>query len=255
MLINTVVLFLRDALPIFILMALLLNTARENLNLSALYTGGIILGSLLSIVLMQMVQLTADFWNGIGTEVMFSFLLACFYLIAVAHINTGNNRSSAICSILIVILLAISISLNGASLYTYLYSYWSRGAANVLILGTMLGTGISICVAVILYYCVQALQTRLVHIGLWVLALHVAGQMNKTLQYLEQIGWLSSSEALWDTSWLISERSEFGHFLTAFIGYEESPTLLYITMFVIWTTIPMALKFYLEHRQHRSTSR
>lgn len=248
MLINTVVLFLRDALPIFILMALLLNTARESLNHFALFLAGIILGSTLSIILMQLVQVTADFWDGIGTEVLFTILLIGFYIIAVLHILSSDKRPQIMCSVLIVALLTINISLNGASLYTYLYGYWSRGAANVLLLGTFLGTGISICVGIILYYCVHWLKHRISLAAQWILALYMAGQMNKILQYLEQIGWLTSNEPLWDTSALISERSEFGHFLTAFIGYEESPTLLYLGMFIIWASLPMLLKRYFSQR-------
>lgn len=106
-------------------------------------------------------------------------------------------------------------------------------------LGTLLGIGISVCVAIILFYCTQWATSLLPKAARWVLALHVAGQMNQILIYLEQIGWLSSNKPLWNTHWFISERSEIGHFMTAFIGYRESPSLLYIGMYVIWVLIPM----------------
>lgn len=241
MLINTVVLFLRDALPAFILVALLLNTTEKPIHHGLTLLIGTFVGALFSILLMQSVIVSADWWNGIGNEVLFSSVLVVFYLCLLWHFHLSGTSAPWLMYFVPIILVSISIALNGASLYTYLYSFWSKGEGDILMLGTLLGIGISLCVAIILYYTAQwiALYHPLLIKGL--LVLHVAGQMNQILFYVEQIGWVSTSEALWNTQALISERSEIGHFFTAFIGYKEAPSMEYIGLFLVWTILPAVL--------------
>lgn len=38
-----------------------------------------------------------------------------------------------------------------------------------------------------------------------------------------QIGWVDSGPALWDTNWVVSERSWLGQLLHALFGYDANP--------------------------------
>ncbi|MCY7295544.1 hypothetical protein [Alteromonas sp. a30] len=248
MLINTVVLLLRDALPTFVLIALLLNTAKSPLNQPLLLTVSSILGAVFSIILMQLVVTTADWWAGTGNEILFSAILLVFYGIACLHLVSRQASPQWYEFALVLSLISISIALNGSSLYTYLYSYWSRGEGNIMILGTLLGIGISLCVAVILYYIAQWLTHIQPYAAKALLTFHVAGQMNQIILYLEQVGWVSINTPIWDTQWLVSERSELGHLLTALIGYKEAPSAFYLGLFVLWIAIPTLWHMLYQYR-------
>lgn len=251
MLINTVVLFLRDALPAFILVALLLNTTAKPLHQGRVISIGALVGAIASVLLMQGVLLSADWWNGIGNEVLFSVVLLVFFACALWHLCLLPTSKRWQHYGAMILLISVSVSLNGASLYTYLYSFWSRGEGNVLMLGTLLGIGISLCVAIILYYAAQWLALHHSRVVKGVLLLHIAGQMNQTLFYFEQIGWVSTGESLWNTSQLISERSEVGHFFTALVGYKEAPSIEYLGLFAVWVVIPIVVST-LYHNRSRN---
>lgn len=53
------------------------------------------------------------------------------------------------------------------------------------------------------------------------------------IKIFEQLGWLPfGNEPVWNTSSILSEKSEFGGLLHAFIGYDDSPTSLQLIFYV-----------------------
>lgn len=259
MLINTVVLFLSDALPTFLLMALLLANSHSPSLMSSITKSmvyGTILGVFVSIVLMKIVANASDYFEGNLYELILSFLLLVFYSTAMAYLFTLNGRFQRCNPTIALILISISVGINGASLFTYLYTFWSHTAANVLSLGIVLGTGISVCVAVILFYVAQwAYISWHFSAPVWLFICHIAGQMHQIVHYLEQIGWLQSGMPIWNTRQLLSERSEVGHFLTSFIGYKDSPSMLHLIVFVLAIGLGAAIYYWSKHNNFQSTPR
>jgi high-affinity iron transporter len=49
---------------------------------------------------------------------------------------------------------------------------------------------------------------------------------------LEQVDWLPSATAVWDSSGLISERSIAGELLYAVFGYEATPSALQLALYL-----------------------
>jgi high-affinity iron transporter len=56
-------------------------------------------------------------------------------------------------------------------------------------------------------------------------------------------------EHLWDISWLIAEDSTLGRFLSALIGYAESPSLSQVAAYVVY--LAMALNYFFRHPRTR----
>ena len=58
------------------------------------------------------------------------------------------------------------------------------------------------------------------------LLLVAAGLLASAVARLDSLGWLPSTQPLWDTSWLLADGKGLGGFLAGLIGYRAQPTLM-----------------------------
>ena len=61
-----------------------------------------------------------------------------------------------------------------------------------------------------------------------------AGLFSTGVGRLQGLGVLPTSEPLWDTSWLLSDKSIAGGFLSGLIGYRQQPSLLEVIAYVAY---------------------
>jgi len=233
MLINTVVLFLRDTLPIFLLLSVLLalpGVSRLSLvwRIASLLVTAAMTYSYLGVIsqlaegagfelLKSLLLVTA--WIGICTLVIFP--LARCYLVSVG-----------------ITLLVLGIGLpNSLHFMVYFVSELSRNSdSTLLFLGTTIGLGISISIAILLNI---ALTHFLSHKATFFFTtVFVAAQVANIALLLEQIDILPTPQQVWDSSQIINDNSEYGHLLNALIGYEATPSMSYIMLFIFTLVVP-----------------
>jgi len=77
------------------------------------------------------------------------------------------------------------------------------------------------------------------------LFLFASGQLNQALNLLLQIDFLPSFESVWDSNFILNENSELGYFFTALFGYEATPSLLHVSVYLSALGIPLGGYFYL----------
>src|SRR5499427_6934272 len=70
-----------------------------------------------------------------------------------------------------------------------------------------------------------------------------AGLLSSTVARLQGMGLLPLSEPLWNTSWLLSDGSLAGGFLSGLIGYRAQPTLLEVCVYVAYVIVASLLLF------------
>jgi high-affinity iron transporter len=70
-----------------------------------------------------------------------------------------------------------------------------------------------------------------------------AGLFSTGVGRLQGLGVLPTSEPLWNTSWLLSDRSITGSFLSGLIGYRSQPTLLEIIAYIAYLLVAGVLLF------------
>jgi high-affinity iron transporter len=64
-----------------------------------------------------------------------------------------------------------------------------------------------------------------------------AGMLVAAVGKLESAGWIPSLfNRIWDSSWLIDERTLFGHLFSGFLGYRAKPTLMEVLVYLIYFT-------------------
>jgi len=244
MLINTVVLFLSDALPMIIIITLLLtNKTKQRANVNWLYQG-IFIGTFSTIILTFNLDRLAQLFDDKGLELLFSFAyLIIYFCICFLMINENFNQSRKKWHYTAVAIVTLSLSINGSDFLLYLTGYWSQvDAIQSLIIGITLGTGICISIGVLLYFFILYSEYKISRkISSILILLFGAGQLLKGSNLLFQIDLLPIGRALWDLNYVIKENSELGRFLTALVGYDASPSKLELIIYIIALILPVTV--------------
>ncbi|GAA0854811.1 hypothetical protein [Aliiglaciecola litoralis] len=238
MLTNTVVFFLRDALPIFWSIALLSLLVADKRKW--MISGGIA-GSILCVILSLSIPKVSAMLDGSGYELLHIALMLVNYVIFswlyCAHENFDNGNDLWIAAALA---LACMIALNATNGMMFFASFWQPAGANqVLLLGALLGLGICASVAMLLVLLLDPIEQKA--FARILLLLFAAGQVSQVANLLQQIDWFSS-EQLWSTRQWVSDENELGQFLATLFGYNSSPTIALTLFFIIALVTPLLVR-------------
>lgn len=236
MLINTVILFLNDLLPIFILFCLL-KANNAKVFVSKWEISLIMLMSMFGIMAtFRYLPSMSEWWSGTGIEVIQSteLLFVYFCLIFSSSSLFATQSLSAIQRYLISSAVVIFIVLNASAFLVFLDSYIASGdSIQHIIAGLAIGLGVCLSFSFLIYFLfvwLKKKQYTLVTYSFW--ALFLTGQVSQIINLLQQVDIIQSSEALWDSSVLVEDRSEYGHLLNTLFGYKARPSFEFIMVYL-----------------------
>ena len=231
MLINTVILFIRDMAPIFLLFAILYSQRQDMLQP---IIAGISSGFLLAVVLYFNLAAVSDMADGGGLELLKALVLASAFL-AFCWLTVSSKKQ------LPLALLTCGVTLvNAIHFIIYSAAYWSSQQADMaLMMGIIIGLGIACSASILLYMLLETSESRLFKFT--VLAVFMAGQVAGVAILLEQINILTEQQRIWDTSSLLADDSEYGHFLNVLVGYEATPGPAYLLVYLLALACPFVL--------------
>lgn len=237
MLINTVVLFLRELMPVMLLVSVLLVWQREHWRILLL---SIALPALVILLLMAKQYSEISLWaDGAGLELVYAMLYFSVPLLLGLALLLSKFR---IC--FVGFAGAALLAINGSNLVLYFFVYQREASATpALLLGSALGVGIGLSVAVLLYYALDELKRFRRQYFYWVVAVIAARQSSEAAQILIQSDWLAGGPVLWDSQQIINEQSEYGQFFNALVGYEATPTLSQLIAYLLTATVILLLSY------------
>ena len=205
MLINTVVLFLRDTLPIFLLLSVLLalpGVSRLSLvwRIASLLVTAAMTYSYLGVI--------SQLAEGAGFELLKSLLLVTAWIGICTLVIFPLSRCYLVSVGITLLVLGIGLP-NSLHFMVYFVSELSRNSdSTLLFLGTTIGLGISISIAILLNI---ALTHFLSHKATFFFTtVFVAAQVANIALLLEQIDILPTPQQVWDSSQIINDNSEYG---------------------------------------------
>jgi high-affinity iron transporter len=256
-LINTIILFLRDALPVFWLISLLLaqgNSAQQGYRW---VFWSVPVGLILAMILMLNFSALSNLAEGAGLEWMTFVAHTLIYLLVVLHLFILRRGLNQYWPWSAALLAMLTIGVNGSYFLVFLDNYWRAGQHFwSLFTGTILGFGVCFSAGILIYLFNHAFLRR-GRQGLFVLLILCwsAGQLIFTFNLLAQVNLISASAPIWNTSDWISDSSELGLVLNTLIGYEATPTLLQIItyLFCILTPLFMFYQFTSHSQAIKST--
>jgi len=245
MLINTVILFLKDILPVFLLLSLLL-AHRHLLDVATLPKQKIdqmtfhrllgyilVIGLLLSVGVINIVPSLSHYLDGRGVEVLYTLGYLAIYSLIVLGILFDNIR-------LLLIAMMILTLLRGADFLVYLQGYWSFEVLSELVIATLLGGGICMSIAILMYFmCCTLSRWRGTNVAAYLLLFFATGYLIKATHLLMQADFINNSQPFYSSNEWLNESSELGYFLAALVGYDASPTLLQLIAYGLGIGIPM----------------
>ncbi len=224
MLINTVILLLRDALPIAILLGLMLALFALDRKALGWVPGGSLAGTLLLVFTRNAVS---QWFDGTGYELISVGLYVITFAALLLLLYQQSDNSGAL-----IVMTVSLISLHLADFAVYVFAFSTRDAtAMSLLVGSILGIGICASVSLLLYIFLRPHRTIR---GLQLLLIvFVAGHVAESTQLLQQVDFMQESSAMWDSRHFISDESEYGHLLNALFGYQARPDKEYVFCWIL----------------------
>jgi high-affinity iron transporter len=253
MLINTILLFLQSALPMFIIISLLLlRFAKQSKSIVSSQNIPIIglLAGILAYLLNQYMETISQLFDGRGAEFVFSLgfvlIYACSTLLFILNDKQGFRNLKQYLALVIFLLV---FSLNGSHFILYLSSHWSQSSwsdpsgVELLFIGVILAVGICVSIAILLYFLLRYSDENIhINVSCYFLLFFSLGQLMQSIVLLEQVDILPLGYILWNTSLFISDNSELGQLLSVLFGYETTPSLMQFIIYLIAFCIPVLLK-------------
>jgi len=189
-------------------------------------------------------EILSQLFDGKGSEVLFSIGLIIIYLCSVTLFiaNNGNNHFKGKKHLTTTIFLLVML-LNGSHFILYLNGYLTQALQfESLFLGIVLGAGICISFAILLYFFLRYCDTSIDDkTSRYFLLFFAIGQLMQAIVLLQQVDMLNLGQIVWNSNHLIAENSEAGQLLRVLIGYETTPSMMQLITYVIAFIVPVFL--------------
>jgi len=147
-----------------------------------------------------------------------------------AAVNEGTKPLTAL-----AIVVGLAVLREGSEVVLFLYGIMASGTSGAALLaGGMLGIGAGAAFTALTYFGLLAIPNRYIFsVTSWLIALLAAGMAAQAVQFLNNAGVVVALDStVWDTSWLLSDRSIFGHLLHTLVGYTERPTEMQVMTYI-----------------------
>jgi high-affinity iron transporter len=153
----------------------------------------------------------------------------------------------------------IAVLREGAEVVLFLYGIAVTGNDGTLTLlfGGVVGLGIGVAVGTALYAGLLRIPAKhLFHATSVLILLLAAGMAAQGADFLAQAGYLPAlGERLWDTSWVLTEKSIPGRVLHTLIGYVDRPAGIQLVFYGITIAVIGGLSRLLHHHPKADRSR
>jgi high-affinity iron transporter len=233
---SALIIILREVLEAGLIISALLAAARINAVAGIGVVGGIVLGLAGAIGIAAAMDTISNLADGVGQELL-NVLLDSIIIVLLACHSAGSARPRwrylMSWSAAGAVACAVSREFSEIVLYGSGFST-SFSAFMPVLIGGVIGTGIGVSVAALLYYLlIYQPPQRALRITSILLALLAAGMAAEAMGFLEQAGLAPAQRPYWDTSHWVAESSPSGQLLHALIGYEATPTPLQIGAYTV----------------------
>ena len=237
MLLNAIIIVLRETLEAGVLISVLLSVARQQQLSRKAITQGLLLGVVGAVVYAWNLQSVSEWFDYAGQEVVnagMQYAIYCGLLLVCLSIGRAPLLHQSTLQRLVALVVMLAVVREGAEIVLFYSSYWNQSDVLLRVLTSgFMGLMIGFSVGALCYYALINLPL------LWagrvqrvVLALMAAGMVAQGTQLLLQVDWLPGGAPLWDVSAWLPESSLLGELAYATLGYEAAPTPVEVSLYV-----------------------
>jgi high-affinity iron transporter len=163
---------------------------------------------------------------------------------AVGHAVADGTKSL----LALAVVVGVAVLREGSEVALFLYGVAASdgGSAPSLALGGLIGLALGAAVCLLAYFGLMRIPPRALFATTTALiTLLAAGMAAQAVAFLERANWLNSLDTVvWDSAWLLPEKSILGRTMHTLIGYTDQPTemqLLVYAAVLLMTFILMRL--------------
>ena len=240
MLLNAIIIVLREVLEAALLISLL-SSVSASLNVRHYwFLVAFVVGVVGAFLYAFNLSAISELFEYTGQEILNVFILTGIYFCLALFVifttfdgvYTSNVRRNIL--VLMVLPVTLAIALEGSEIAIYISGFLQSSQQTIPVLvGSAIGAGIGVSVGALIYFglivCKPSIQFVVVKLTLTIV---VAGILSQAVALLLQVDLLSSSAPLWDTSRYLSEESVVGQLLYAVMGYEATPAPQQVAIYV-----------------------
>lgn len=243
-LLNSLLLVLREVLEAAVLLGLLWNYSK----LARLPTRWVVPAGLAGIVIAICyaagIQLITDLWDGTGQEWISSMLHFAVYLPVVLLVGALYRPVNTRLLVAAMVLIFISASIReGSEIVVYIGAFMDAPSVKGAVFsGALIGAGIGISCGVLVSTFLGTLGAHQARFWVGLLLVFVAsGMMLQAVALLDQASLIGHSTKAYDLEFLISEDSVLGRLLYAVFGYDSQPTWLQLGVYLGSLTVALGV--------------
>jgi high-affinity iron transporter len=226
--------------------------------------GGVLAGALAACAVAVFAGALSQLFAGMGQELFNAAILAIAVMMLTWHnvwmAQHGREMAGEMHAVgqavaegtksLLALALVVGVAVlrEGSEVALFLYGVVATdgGSALSLAIGGIIGLALGAAVCLLTYFGLMRIPPRALFATTTVLiTLLAAGMAAQAVAFLERANWLNSLDTvIWDSAWLLSDKSIAGRAMHTLIGYTDQPTemqlLVYLAVLIV-TVVLMRL--------------
>jgi high-affinity iron transporter len=145
----------------------------------------------------------------------------------------------------LAVVVGVAVLREGSEVALFLYGIVASDGGSVasLAIGGITGLALGAAVCLLTYFGLMRIPPRALFATTTVLiTLLAAGMASQAVAFLERANWLTRLDTVvWDSAWLISDKSIAGRALHTLIGYTDQPTEMQLLVYVAVLLVTVVL--------------
>jgi high-affinity iron transporter len=214
--------------------------------------GGVLAGALAACMVAAFAGALSQLFEGMGQELFNAAILGVavamltWHNVWMAHHGreiAGEMRavSQAVAEgskslLALAVVVGVAVLREGSEVALFLYGVAASdgGSAVSLAIGGLIGLALGVAVCLLTYFGLMRIPPRALFATTTALiTLLAAGMATQAVTFLERAGWLNSLDTVvWDSGWLLSEKSIAGRAMHTLVGYTDQPTEMQLAVYV-----------------------
>jgi high-affinity iron transporter len=214
--------------------------------------GGVLAGALAACVVAVFAGALSQLFAGMGQELFNAAILSVAVMMLTWHNvwmarhgreiagemrAVGQAVADGTKSLLaLAVVVGVAVLREGSEVALFLYGIVASdgGSALSLAIGAIIGLALGAAVCLLTYFGLMRIPPRKLFATTTVLiTLLAAGMAAQAVAFLERANWLTSLDTVvWDSGWLLSDKSIAGRAMHTLIGYTDQPTEMQLLVYV-----------------------
>ncbi len=223
--------------------------------------GGVLAGALAACVVAAFAGALSQLFAGMGQELFNAAILSVAVMMLTWHNvwmarhgreiagemrAVGQAVAEGTKSLLaLAVVVGVAVLREGSEVALFLYGIIASdgGSALSLAIGGIIGLALGAAVCLLTYFGLMRIPPRELFATTTVLiTLLAAGMAAQAVAFLESANWLTSLDTVvWDSGWLLSDKSIAGRAMHTLIGYTDQPTEMQLLVYVAVLLATIAL--------------